>query len=167
MSVSAVHSYFRTREDLVMATLCEVEAILMVIVDSIDFERISVREALARMVGEFDRAAREDEDVIKVWLDWSTGFRADVWLAYLRMQERVQAAVQKALTRGKRQGVLSERLNTRAAARLFVGGGRTVALTRFAGASEREIEVLIEHLIASVLCIGAPGNTENAGLTRP
>lgn len=138
-----------------MATLYEVEAILMVIVDSIDFEELSVRDGLAKMIRDFDRTAREDADVVKVWLDWNTGFRADVWLAYLRMQKRVEAAIQKALTRGKRQGVLSERLNTKAAARLFIGGGRTVVLTRFSGASEREIEILIDHLIESVLCIGA------------
>ena len=104
-----------------MATLYEVEAILMVIVDSIDFEELSVRDGLAKMIRDFDRTAREDADVVKVWLDWNTGFRADVWLAYLRMQKRVEAAIQKALTRGKRQGVLSERLNTKAAARLFIG----------------------------------------------
>ena len=44
--------------------------------------------------------------------------------------------VRKALARGKRTGTLSPRLNTAAAARLFVGGGPTIALARFAGASE-------------------------------
>lgn len=154
VSVSAVHSYFRTREDLVAATLSEVETCLMDIIVTIDVQNIAVREALTLMVKGFDTAAQEDPEMIKVWLDWSTGFRADVWPGYLRMQERLHAAVRKALSRGKRAGVLSARVNTAAAARLFVGGGHTIALARFAGAGRREIAILIDHLIDSIMAIG-------------
>jgi len=154
VSVSAVHSYFRAREDLVAAALGEVESRLMAIVSDPKIEAAAAHAALSMMVTGFDRAAREQPDVIKVWLDWSTGFRADVWPRYLRMQEKLHAAARRALTRGKRQGILSGQLNTRAAARLFVGGGHTVALMRFAGASQGEIEILIDHLIRSVTCIG-------------
>jgi TetR/AcrR family hemagglutinin/protease transcriptional regulator len=159
VSVSAVHSYFRTREDLVAATLGQVEATLMQIVVHAPIDEVPVQEALAMMVGGFDRAARDNSEVIKVWLDWSTGFRADVWPRYLRMQERLHANVRRALTRGQRDGLLSRQLNTKAAARLFVGGGHTIALMRFAGASRREIEVLIDHLIRSVTCIGLQAPT--------
>jgi TetR/AcrR family hemagglutinin/protease transcriptional regulator len=154
VSVSAVHSYFRTREDLVAATLGEVEDNLMVIVSDIDVERVDVHEALRLMVTGFDQAARENPDAIKVWLDWSTGFRADVWPRYLRMQERLHAAVRRVLVRGKKEGLLAEGLDPKASARLFVGGGHTVALMRFAGVSAEEIDVLIDHLIRSVTAVG-------------
>ena len=154
VSVSAVHSYFRTREDLVAATLGEVEATLMEIALNKSLEKASVHEALWLMAHSFDRAVRDDPDVIKVWLDWSTGFRADVWPGYLRMQERLHNAVQKILARGKRLGLLSEALNAKAASRLFIGGGHTVALMRFAGASQREIEILMDHLICGTTSIG-------------
>ena len=154
VSVSAVHSYFRTREDLVAATLNEVEVRLMDIIGNIDVQNIGVRDTLSMMVKGFDKAAQEDPEIIKVWLDWSTGFRADVWPGYLRMQERLHGAVRKALARGKRTGTLSPHLNTAAAARLFVGGGHTIALARFAGASRREITILIDHLIKSIMAIG-------------
>ncbi len=157
VSVSAVHSYFRTRDDLVAATLNEVESCLMDIIVNIDVQNSSVQETLSLMVKGFDKAAQEDPEMIKVWLDWSTGFRADVWPGYLRMQERLHAAVRKALSRGKRAGTLSPQLNTAAAARLFVGGGHTIALARFAGASRREIAILIDHLIKSIMAIGRDG----------
>ena len=157
VSVSAVHSYFRTREDLVAATLNEVESNLMDVVANIDVQNMSVHETLSLMVRGFDRAAQEDPEIIKVWLDWSTGFRADVWPGYLRMQERLHAAVRKALARGKRVGTLSPLLNTAAAARLFVGGGHTIALARFAGSSRRDISILIDHLIKSITAIGHDG----------
>jgi TetR/AcrR family transcriptional regulator, hemagglutinin/protease regulatory protein len=163
VSVPAVHSYFRTREDLVAATLSEVEARLMDIVVAIDARNTGVHETLSMMVKGFDKAAQEDPALIKVWLDWSTGFRADVWPGYLRMQERLHEAVRKALARGKRNGTLSPHLNTAAAARLFVGGGHTIALARLAGANRREIRILIDHLIKSIMAIGEDGAHDGSG----
>ena len=154
VSVAAVHSYFRTREDLVNETLAEVEASLLKIVTGAVREGIPARAALREMVEGLDRAAREESDFVKVWLDWSTGFRADVWPRYQLMQEQLLAGVRKVLAAGKRSGEISPRMNIRAAARLFVGGGHTVALTRFAGAGQKEIDVLIDHLIRAVMSIG-------------
>jgi TetR/AcrR family hemagglutinin/protease transcriptional regulator len=154
VSVSAVHSYFRTREDLVAATLGAVETELMDIVLATDIENVEVEEALAAMVHGFDHAARTNPEAIKVWLDWSTGFRDDVWPRYLVMQERIHAAVRRVLARGKRQGILAKGLNVTAAARLFVGGGHTIALMRLGGANRREIAILIDHLIKSICSIG-------------
>jgi len=153
VSVPAVHSYFRTREDLVAAALTEVETRLMPIVAEAERRCPTARAALTAMVEGFDRAARDTPDVIKVWLDWSTGFRADVWPGFLAMQDQLHKLVGKVLARGKRRGELARRLNTKAAARLFVGGGRTVALLRFSGASEAEIRTLIRHLILSVITL--------------
>jgi TetR/AcrR family hemagglutinin/protease transcriptional regulator len=154
VSVSAVHSYFRAREDLVAATLAEVEAALLPIVLRPNLEKLRANDSLAAMAGDFDRAARDRPEVIAVWLDWSTGFRAKVWPRYLLMQGRLHAAVERALARGKRHGLLPRGLNSKAAARLFVGGGHTIALMRFAGASDREIATLIDHLIKGTTSIG-------------
>ncbi len=154
VSVAAVHSYFRTRHDLIEATLATVASLLLRITAEVAARKLPARESLALMAAGFDAAARRDPDVVKVWLDWSTGFRAEVWPSYLEMQERALADVRSALTRGKRRGELSARLNVKAAARLFVGGGRTIALARFSGAGEREIAVLIHHLVLGVTSIG-------------
>lgn len=159
VSVAAVHSYFRTRGDLVNATLAAVATSLLQITERVAAQKLSAQASLSLMVAGFDAAARQDPDVVKVWLDWSTGFRDEVWQGYMQMQERVLADVRSALARGKRQGELSQRLNVRAAARLFVGGGRTVALARFSGASETEIGILIDHLVQSVTSIGLAART--------
>jgi TetR/AcrR family transcriptional regulator, hemagglutinin/protease regulatory protein len=148
VSVSAVHSYFRTRDDLVAATLAEVEAYLMAWVASVAGQPGSARQALSDLVDRFDAEAREAPDPVKVWLDWSTGFRADVWPRYLLMQDRLIAAIEKLFLRGRKAGEFGRGLNARAAARLYVGGGITVALMRFAGAGEREIRTVIGHLLA-------------------
>ncbi|WP_243404038.1 TetR/AcrR family transcriptional regulator [Zavarzinia aquatilis] len=154
VSVPAVHSYFRTREDLVAETLVEVEKHLLAILADPRIAEVSAREALTIMVRGFDKAAQDDPDVVKIWLDWSTGFRADVWPRYLQMQERLYAIVRGALERGRRSGELSAGLDPGAGAQLFVGGGHTVALFRFAGGEESAIDRLIDHLIQSITSIG-------------
>ena len=115
---------------------------------------LPVHTALAEMVWGFDKTAQENSDVIKVWLDWSTGFRDDIWPRYLLMQERLYAAVRDVLSRGKGQGMIAPPVNIDAAARLFIGGGHTVALARFAGENQQNIEILIEHLIESIMSLG-------------
>lgn len=157
VSVAAVHSYFRTREDLVLETLKSVEAPLLKITADAAALKLGARETLLRMVVAYDAAARIDPDSIKVWLDWGTGFRSDVWPRFLEMQERLIEDVRGALARGKRSGELSPMIDVRAAARLFVGSGPTVAFARFAGATEDEIAVLIDHLVRSVVDIGRTG----------
>lgn len=137
-----------------MATLAEVETYLMAIVSAEAIDTVSAREALSIMVTGFDRAARDEPDIVKIWLDWSTGFRADVWPRYLVMQERLYAVVRGALARGKASGELSPLLDIQAGAQLFVGGGHTVALFRFAGGEEAAIRRLIDHLIRSITAIG-------------
>lgn len=154
VSVSAVHSYFRTRKDLVHATLEEVETRLMKIVYGVDIEHLSAHDALFVMVSEFDQAAAQTPDVVKVWLDWGTDFRAEVWSRYLEMEEEIQVFVRRALARGKIRGEISGEVDVSAAARLFVGGGRTVGLLRLAGGGAEDIRILVDHLVRSVTGIG-------------
>ena len=151
VSIPAVHSYFRTREDLVAAVLGEVERYLIDIVsDSLGGPK-EVREALTLLATRFANAARDKPDMVKVWLDWSTGVRADVWPRYIDVLDRLHAIAQKVFARGKREGVLPAELNVKAAARIYIGGGHTVALMQFAGASRRDLETLTGQLVANVM----------------
>lgn len=147
VSVSAVHSYFRTREDLVAAVLGEVEAFLVATTSGSLVPSLTVQEALVTLARRFARAATEQPDMIKVWLDWSTGVRADVWPHYIEILERLHDLAQKVFARGKREGLMPETLNVKAAARLYIGGGHTVALMQFAGAGRRELDIFIEQLV--------------------
>jgi len=151
VSVSAVHSYFRTREDLVAAVLGEVEAFLMATSAAALAADLPVQDALVTLARRFSRAASEQADLIKVWLDWSTGVRADVWPHYLEVLDRLQDLAQKIFARGKREGLMPENLNVRAAARLYIGGGHTVALMQFAGASRRDLDIFIDQLVRSFM----------------
>lgn len=154
VSVSAVHSYFRTREDLVAAVLGVVENYLLAVsAESLEGQK-TVYEALMTLARRFANAAIEQPDLIKVWLDWSTGVRADVWPHYMEVLDQLHGMAQKVLARGKREGVISEKLNVKAAARLYNGGGHTVALMQFAGAGRRELDIFIDQLVRCVMGVG-------------
>ncbi|HAC59750.1 MAG TPA: TetR/AcrR family transcriptional regulator [Rhodobiaceae bacterium] len=154
VSVPAVHSYFRTRDDLVAAVLSEVEAYLLEIVSSSLGGKKSVPEALRALAVNFSRDARNKPDMMKVWLDWSTGVRADVWPRYMDVLERLHDIAQKLLERGKREGVIPSGLNAKAAARVYLGGGHTVALMQFSGAGRGEFDAVVDHLVRNAMGLG-------------
>lgn len=151
VSVPAVHSYFRTRDDLVAAVLGEVEVYLLDIVSTSLGGSKTVAEALKTLAVRFAAAARENPDVIKVWLDWSTGVRADVWPHYMQLLEKLHRIARRVFSRGKREGLLPASLNVKAAARLYLGGGHTLALMQFADTSESEVEALIALIVTSIM----------------
>ena len=151
VSVSAVHSYFRTREDLVEVALNEVETHLLEMVLGALGGKGTVQECLEALATQFTQSARVDPDLFKVWLDWSTGVRADLWPRYVKLNDRFVEAAQKLLARGKREGVVPDHLNVKAAARLYIGGGYTATLMQFAGVSKREIDQFTRHLVISAM----------------
>lgn len=154
VSVPAVHSYFRTREDLVAAVLGEVEAYLLEIVSRSLGGPKPVHEALEALAVNFSRDAKEKPDMIKVWLDWSTGVRADVWPRYMDVLDRLHGIAEKVLERGKREGVIPPAMNVKVAARVYLGGGHTVALMQFSGARPSDFEAVIDHLVRAAMGIG-------------
>lgn len=147
VSVAAVHSYYRTRNDLVTAVIDEVEAFLRASVSGALSSRHGVREALTLLATEFAREAKERPDLLKVWLDWSTGVRADIWPRYVEMLAGLHKIAEKVFVRGKKEGLMPAALNVKAAARLYLGDGHTVALMVFAGVSQRELDIVIRELV--------------------
>lgn len=155
VSVSAVHSYFRTREDLVEAALDEVESRLLDLVLEMLGGKGPVRDCLLALATRFAQEAIDEPDMIKVWLDWSTGVRAEFWPRYMKLNDQFNAAAERLLVRGKREGVVHENLNVKAAARLFIGAAYTVTLMQFSEVGKRELDNFNKHLVASAMGVGS------------
>ncbi|HEX7776701.1 MAG TPA: TetR/AcrR family transcriptional regulator [Parvibaculum sp.] len=154
VSVSAVHSYFRTRDDLVTAVLDAVETYLIDIVSETLGGQKPVYDALVELGIRFAQDAVENPDIIKVWLDWSTGVRSDIWPAYIDVLETLHEHAQRVFARGKREGVVDQAVNVRAVARVYIGGGHTVAIMQFEGATRRELDIFLDQLVRGVMGIG-------------
>jgi TetR/AcrR family transcriptional regulator, hemagglutinin/protease regulatory protein len=146
VSVSAVYSYFRTRADLVAAVLDAVAAAITAMVAAADAPGTPPVAALTTLARHTAAMAVEQPDTVRVWLDWSTGVRADVWPGYLLLQGRLQAHVRAILSR---DAPASPALSS--AARLFVGGAHTLALLQFERVSEAELALFIASMVAGAM----------------
>ena len=150
-SVSTVHSYFRRREDLQQAVLNAVEEYLTGLVGSCLAGHDPVEVTLNRLATRFAAEASTNPDLIRVWLDWSTGVRQDVWPQYLDLLEDLHSKAKAVFARGIEEGVLSPQLNTTAAARLYIGGGHTLALMQFSKVSKHAMNTFTEQFVRSAM----------------
>jgi TetR/AcrR family hemagglutinin/protease transcriptional regulator len=166
VSVSAVYSYFRTRADLVTAVLDHVEATIEAMVEAALAPPRTASAALKGLAVETAGMALHQPDIVRVWLDWSTGVRADVWPRFLRLQSRLQGRVEAVLARGTTDadagedgGLASAKAQgaVRSAARLFVGGAHTLALMRFESVGADEMDVFIGQMVGGALAAAGAG----------
>ena len=163
VSVSAVYSYFRTRADLVKAVLDAVADAIAAMVMAADAPpdaragayAMSAREALTTLARHTADMAVEQPDTVRVWLDWSTGVRADVWPRFLALQGQLQAHVRALLARGAPDSPALD-----SAARLFVGGAHTLALMRFEQVSAAELALFIDQMVGGALVALRPDRPE-------
>lgn len=151
VSVSAVYAYFRTRADLVAATLTPVENYLDDMFERVVAKGLPPYDSLFEIAETFAEGTRGKPDITMVWLDWSTGVGLDSWPRYLDLLERMQRHVDGILTRGKGLGLVPAHLDTRAASRLYVGGGHTIALMQCAGIPAAEMDVFIQQLVRGAM----------------
>ncbi len=149
VSVSAVYSYFRTRADLVAAVLEFVETTIAAMVADALSAPLPALEALTNLAGRTADMALQEPDTVRVWLDWSTGVRADVWPQFLMLQNQLRVLVESVLVRAS--APTPDMLLIKSTARLFVGGAHTLALMRFENVSETELHRFIDHMVGGAL----------------
>jgi TetR/AcrR family hemagglutinin/protease transcriptional regulator len=150
VSVSAVYSYFRTRADLVAAVLETVETRIVAMVEAALATPAPPVAALTRLATHTADMAVQQPEIVRVWLDWSTGVRADVWPAFLLLQGRLRTLVETILRTMDNDGQPPPHHLVTSAARLFVGGAHTLALMRFEAVSAAELALFIDQMVGGV-----------------
>jgi len=158
LSVPSVFVYFPSREALVAAVLDEVarfihdDVLLPLARDEIAADRVLLDSALA-----FARAVETHPDHARLWLEWSTAVRDDVWPRYLAFQDRVIALLAGTMKRGQREGSLPDTLDTDDAVRLLVGSAHMIAQMQIAGMDAARVRHFIESVIAGFMARPAVG----------
>lgn len=153
VSVAAVHVYFRTRADLVAAVLEAVAQAIRAMVAASLAHAEAPEAALLRLAQETAAMADDVPDTVRVWLDWSTGVRADVWPQFIALQQGLQAEVAALLARC---APVATQAQTATAARLFVGCAHTLALMRFEAVDAGVRDQFIAQMVAGTLAGLAP-----------
>lgn len=150
VSVSAVYFYFRTRSDLIAAVLDSVAATITTMVVDALAAPAAPAEMLLRLANRTTDLAVDQADVVRVWLDWSSGVRADVWPQFLVLQQQLQMLVCGELTRISPDASAA---TIRSAARLFVGGAHTLALMRFENVDAVDHAIFVDQMVGGTIAV--------------
>ena len=150
VAVPTVFVYFPTRQILLREILKEVRRFYLELLASVPREG-TASEVTFALFWECTRRARTEPHYIRVWLDWSTAIRDEVWHRYLKLWDEGVAEFKAVLERGKRAGEIDRDLDTLAAARILLGGAHTIAVMIFSGVGDKELESLVRHLVSGAL----------------
>jgi TetR/AcrR family hemagglutinin/protease transcriptional regulator len=150
VSVPTVFAYFPTRQILVRAILKDVRRFYIELLKSVPREG-RASEVTFDLFWECTRRARTDPHYIRVWLDWSTAIRHEIWQHYLKLWNDGTAIFQAVLDKGQREGEIDRNLDTRMAARILLGGAHTIGVMIFSGVDDKELEALVRHLVNGAL----------------
>lgn len=132
VSVPTVFNYFRTREDLVDAVLTDVERFYLDIAQTAHGQGYSATDALCLHGETFLKAALEQPEYVKVWLEWTSSLREDVWPRYTVLQNRVVNLMARSIQNGIDSGEVTVDLTARELSMVFMGNAHAVAMMCYA-----------------------------------
>lgn len=148
VSAPTVFAYFPTREVLVAAVIDEVARFIVDdVVAPVQRLPLPVPEILIETGLAFTEAVGSHPDHARVWLDWSTAFRADVWPGYVAFQARVGGLLKATIMRGRRDGSLARGLDADDATALIVGSAHMLAQMKYSGRAPAQIAHFMRTLI--------------------
>ncbi|MFD2178761.1 TetR/AcrR family transcriptional regulator [Veronia pacifica] len=89
VSVATVFNYFPSRDELVEAVLNEAEReFTSILSNSVTQEPHSLRASLNRVTAEVIDAALDEQDWLKIWFEWSTSIRENIWPQFAKSNQK-------------------------------------------------------------------------------
>ena len=147
VSVPTVFSYFPTREILVREVLRKVDSFLFEVVrDALESENLVYAKMLA-VTRVFGESVDTDEDIMKIWLNWSTAMRETTWPLYEELQTKVINLFTKVIEEGKREGEIQASVNAEIAAHMIVSGGHMIVQMKIVGKKDSVISEFLNKLV--------------------
>jgi TetR/AcrR family hemagglutinin/protease transcriptional regulator len=132
VSLPAVFVYFPTREALRDAVLDRVERHYLAMLWGVADDG-SARATLLAVARAFAASVDAEPDVARVWLNWSTAMRDELWPRHVRFQRRVLGRLTRLIRRGQRDGSVDRRVVPEDAARLMYAAAYAVLQMKLTG----------------------------------
>jgi TetR/AcrR family hemagglutinin/protease transcriptional regulator len=145
--VPTVFFYFPTRLDLVDAVLSEVERFYRAMADRIHTQKISTPQILLQHGIAFANSVDTHPDYARVWLDWSTAIREEIWPRYLQFQSYLVKVLEKTIRRGQREGDFAQDIDPEDNAYLMFDSAHMIAQMKFTQQSPARIERFLHTLV--------------------
>ena len=150
VSVPTVFFYFPTREALVKAVLDEVARFLTDMTVRIHASRRPAPEIVLEHAKAFADSVDTHPDYARVWLDWSTAVRDEIWPLYLDFQENVVGIIANTIRIWQRERGMSDE-EAEDDARLLVGSAHMIAQLKFTRCAPEKIDHFLRTLVRSTL----------------
>ncbi len=147
VSLPAVFHYFPTRGALVDAVLDEVRTFFLDMVQRAHGRPGTAAERLLFQAREFARGVDTHPHHARIWLDWSTAVREEVWQRYLAFYDEALATVARTIEEGQREGTFASGVPAEDAARLVIGAAYAVMQMKLRATPERRIARMVESLV--------------------
>jgi TetR/AcrR family transcriptional regulator, hemagglutinin/protease regulatory protein len=152
-SLATAFVYFPTREDLVAAVLGEVERFYTEMMAVEHGRELPGQRAIRHYVDAFTDSVGKHPDYARVWLEWSTAIRDEIWPQYLAFQERIVSALSATIDRGKADGTIAADIDDDEAARLMIGAAHMLVQMKFSGQPDEKISHFAGTLVSAVFGI--------------
>jgi TetR/AcrR family hemagglutinin/protease transcriptional regulator len=150
-SLATAFVYFPSREDLVTSVLGEVERFYSDMMTAVEHGGdLSARQAIASYVDAFTDSVGTHPDYARVWLEWSTSIREEIWPRYLTFQERIVLTLAKTIQRAKDEGSIFTDVDAEEAGRLMVGAAHMLAQMKFSGQPNEKISHFVTTMMSAV-----------------
>ena len=150
VSVPTVFFYFPTREALVKAVLDEVARFLTEMTVRIHASDADAPDIVLAHAKAFADSVDTHPDYARVWLDWSTAMRDEIWPLYLEFQENVVGIIANTIRRWQRERGMSQE-EADDDARLMVGSAHMIAQLKFTRCAPEKVDHFLRTLVRSTI----------------
>lgn len=132
VSVPTVFTYFRTRTDLVTAVLEEIQRYYDGQAEQCQRPDVPVPRALLDSADAYAVSIDTHPDHARIWLEWSTAIREEIWPLYVAFHERIVGRFADTIRRGQRELTIPRDVDAEDAALLIVGAAHVVCQMKLA-----------------------------------
>lgn len=139
VSEATVYVYFPTREALVTAVFDEVGSYFVALNrPALEKRDATLSEVLAGLLRTFGESVESDPDYTRIWLNWSTAIRDDVWPRFLAVEDRIIQQLTETIRR--LEGGAPRGAHPEDCARLLIAAAEMIARLKLSGRPAAEAE---------------------------
>jgi TetR/AcrR family hemagglutinin/protease transcriptional regulator len=151
VSVPTVFFYFPTRAALVQAVLDEVARFLTAMAERIHASDRPAPDVVLEHARAFADSVSTRPDYARVFLDWTTAMREEVWPLYLEFQERMVVIIARTIRRWRIETGRGGAADAEDDARLIVGSAHMVAQMKFTRVPHDKLDRFLQTMVRDAL----------------
>ena len=147
VATSTTFVYFPNRDALVNAAIEEVARFYVEMAKRVHARPRPARELVRRHADAFAKSVRTHPHYARLWLDWSTALRGDLWPKHESLQESIVVILSETLRRGMGEGSVVADLDVRSASLHIYASARMIVQLVVLDTPEPEVRSYLQTLL--------------------